>query len=96
MNFTWDEEKRKTNLIKHGLDFLDAETVFSGVTFTIEDDRFEYYEQRFKTIGMLFDQVVVIAHTERYDVIRIISMRKATKNEKRRYFQGFSDGLGAY
>ena len=79
MKFTWDETKRKTNLAKHGLDFVDAKIVFSGVTFTFEDDRFAYGEQRFITIGMLNGTVVVIAHTESNDEVRIIPMRKATK-----------------
>jgi uncharacterized DUF497 family protein len=91
MKFTWDEAKREANLVKHGLDFADAEIVFSGATFTFEDDRFDYGEQRFITIGMLYGKVVVIAHTERSDVIRIISMRKATKNEQKIYFKGFTN-----
>ena len=91
MKFTWDEAKGKTNLVKHGLDLADAEIVFSGATFTFEDDRFDYSEQRFITIGMLYSNVVVIAHTERNDVIRIISMRKATKNEQKIYFKGFTN-----
>ncbi|MEW5805058.1 MAG: BrnT family toxin [bacterium] len=81
MKFTWDEEKRKANLVKHGIDFADAKAVFAGATFTFEDDRFPYGEQRFITLGMLEGKVVVIVHTERNKVIRVISMRKATRNE---------------
>jgi uncharacterized protein len=91
MEFTWDESKRKSNLFKHGMDFIDAKAVFSGATFVFEDDRLSYGEQRFITLGMLEGVVVVIAHTERNDRIRIISMRKATKNEQKIYFQGFTD-----
>ena len=91
MKFTWDEAKRKTNLAKHGLDLADAKIVFSSATFTIEDDRFDYDEPRFITIGMLYGVVVVIAHTERNDEVRIISMRKATKNEQKIYFKGFTN-----
>ncbi len=58
MKFTWDEEKRKSNLAKHGFDFADAKKVFSDATFTFEDDRFDYGEQRFITIGILFDTIV--------------------------------------
>jgi uncharacterized DUF497 family protein len=90
MKFEWDEEKRKSNLSKHGFDFVDAQDVFKGVTFTFEDDRFDYSENRFITLGMLMDVVIVIAHTEQNDVIRIISMRKATKNEQKLFFKGFS------
>ncbi len=53
MRFTWDEAKRKRNLTDHGLDFVDAEQVFHGPTFTYEDDRFRYEEQRFLTLGLL-------------------------------------------
>ena len=99
MKFTWDEAKRKVNLInliKHGMDFADAKTVFAGATFTFEDDRFTYGEQRFITLGMLEGTVVAIAHTEQNDDIRVISMRKATKHERRIYFQGFANGLGTH
>ena len=89
MKFEWDETKRQTNLRDHKLDFVDAEIVFSGITFTFEDDRFEYGEDRFITLGLLREIVVVIAHTERKDTIRLISMRKATKNEQRLYFENF-------
>jgi len=85
MNFTWDEDKRQRNLKKHGLDFADAYKVFQGATFTFEDIRFEYHEQRFVTIGILED-VVVVVHTETEDEIRIISMRKASKHEQQLYY----------
>ena len=63
MKFNWHEKKRLSNLAKHGLNFADAYKVFAGPTFTFEDNRFNYDEQRFVTIG-LFDDVVVIVHTE--------------------------------
>jgi hypothetical protein len=91
MEFEWDEAKRQTNLGKRRLDFADAEIVFSGATFTFEDDRFEYGEDRYITLGLLNGMVIVIAHTERNEVIRIISMRKATKHEQQLYFQSFAD-----
>ena len=89
MKFEWDEAKRYTNLRNHKLDFADVEIVFTGITFTFEDDRFEYGEVRFVTLGLLREIVVVIAHTERNDMVRVISMRKATKNEQRLYFENF-------
>jgi uncharacterized DUF497 family protein len=87
VRFTWNDKKRKSNLKKHGIDFADAETIFGGLVLTFEDDRFDYEERRFLTVGMLSDIVVVIAHTETDEEIRIISMRKATKNEQKIYFQ---------
>lgn len=83
----WDENKRRINVAKHGFDFVGAETVFEGTTITIEDTRFEYAETRFITIGMWNARVVVIAHTEDEKKIRIISIRKATKNEEKQFLQ---------
>jgi uncharacterized protein len=42
----WDQRKRQANLKKHGFDFVDADAIFDGVTFTYEDDRIAYAEQR--------------------------------------------------
>lgn len=87
MKMVWDETKRRANIKKHGLDFADAALAFAGVTCTFEDARFDYDEQRFITLGMLHDTVVVIAHTESARELRVISMRKATKHEQTLYFQ---------
>ena len=81
MRFTWDEVKRKRNLKDHGFDFVDAKLVFAGATFTFEDDRFRYDEQRFVTLGLLDGVPVSIVHTEAKDCIHVISFRKATKRE---------------
>ena len=86
MRFTWSERKRAVNLREHGLDFLDAPRVFEGLTFTYEDDRVAYGEQRFITLGLLAGVPVSVAHTESDDEIRIISFRKATGREERRFF----------
>ena len=84
--FSWDESKRLPKLRKHGIDFRDAQKIFDGLTLTAEDDREDYGELRFLTLGLLEDQVVSVAHTERGQDIRIISIRKATKHEARFYF----------
>ena len=89
--FTWDEPKRRANLRKHGFDFRDAEQVFEGVTYTYEDDRLAYGEERFVTLGLLRDMVVSIVHTEQNDHIHVISMRKATRREREIYFESLSD-----
>ena len=81
MEFTWSETKRASNLKLHGLDFIDAALVFEGLTFTFEDDRFFYSEQRFVTLGLLAGIPVSIIHTETEHEIRIISFRKASKRE---------------
>ena len=87
MRFTWDEKKRTNNLQDHGLDFVDAQEVFAGLTFTFEDSRFSYSEQRFITFGMLNGLVVSVVHTETARDIRVISFRKATRYEQAIYFK---------
>jgi uncharacterized protein len=91
MQFTWSERKRAINLKEHGLDFIDAPRVFEGATYTFEDDRFVYGEQRFETLGLLAAVPVSIVHTEIEDEIRIISFRKATKREASLYYQQVQD-----
>lgn len=91
MRFSWDEKKRRLNLKQHGLDFVDAPSVFDGPTFTFEDDRFEYDEQRLVTLGFLGGIVVSIVHTESASRIRIISLRKATRNEEAILFKALQD-----
>jgi uncharacterized DUF497 family protein len=87
MRYEWDEAKRHANLRKHGIDFAGIERVFAGPTFTILDDRFEYDEPRFLTFGLLRSQAIVVAHTETDEVIRLISARKANKDEEAQYFK---------
>jgi uncharacterized DUF497 family protein len=86
MQFIWHEPKRQTNLKKHEMDFADAEQVFAGPTFTFEDDREDYGEQRWVTLGLLDAKVVVIVHTETAEEIRVISMREADKDEQLLFF----------
>ena len=95
VRFEWDEAKRESNILKHGIDFTDVENVFEDETVTILDDRFDYGEDRYITLGLLDARVVVIIHMETDAVIRIISARKATKNEEINYFKKVADRLGA-
>ncbi|MBF0421166.1 MAG: BrnT family toxin [Magnetococcales bacterium] len=85
MIFEWDEQKREINIRKHGIDFEDAKAVFEGCTITV-DDPGDYGEARFISTGMVRQHVMVVIHTERKGNIRIISARKATKNEQKTYF----------
>ena len=85
------ERKRRLNLARHGLDFVDAPVVFAGLTFTYEDDRFRYREQRFVTLGLLAGVPVSMVHTETAHEIRIISFRKATRGETRIYFESIRE-----
>jgi hypothetical protein len=87
MSYEWDERKRRTNVKKHGIDFIDVPELFDSDVVIIPDERFDYGEPRFIAIGILKNLVVVVAYTERDENIRIISARKATKNEQIYYFQ---------
>jgi uncharacterized DUF497 family protein len=93
MQIEWDEEKRKANLKSHGLDFVDVPTVFSGPTFTFEDDRFNYQEQRFVSLGLLQGIPVALVHTESPMLIRVISFRRATTHETAILLEEISDQL---
>lgn len=94
MLFEWNEAKRLTNIAKHGIDFEDYEAVFDGPTLTVEAQWASDEEQRFKTLGLLHGRLVSIIHTERAGVIRLISARKATFNERKIFSEHFPNGLG--
>ena len=88
MNFEWDEAKNLANLEKHGIDFVDVVDMFNYPMLTLEDCSVDYGEVRWIGIGYLRQLVSVVIYTERVgNSIRIISARKATKNEVRHYEQ---------
>ena len=82
---TFDPVKRAETLRARRIDFLDAETVFAGVTYTIPDERFPYPEDRFFTVGLLSGRMVIMIWTPSEGGQRIISMRKANAREQARY-----------
>ena len=86
MDFTWHESKRQANLKKHGVDFAVAERVFAGPTFTFEDNREDYAERRWVTLGLSGMKVMVVVHTEIEDEIRVISIREADNDEQLLFF----------
>jgi len=91
MRYSFDPAKQASNLKKHGYDLADARKVIeSGQTVTFEDHRFDYHEERFVTLGPLGDTLVVVITSELEEDIRIISMRKADKNEQTIYRKNIS------
>ena len=84
MKVEFDAAKRAGTLEQRGLDMARAGEVFEGATLTIEDDRMDYGETRYITIGFLDERMVVLVWTPRGDVHRIISMRKANDRENAR------------
>lgn len=85
MPITFDIAKRDKTLAERGIDFMDAALVFEGRHFTLADDRREYGEARFVTVGLLHERMVVMVWTPRGEARRIISMRKANEREQDRY-----------
>ncbi len=85
MEITFDEAKRQRTLSERGLDFANAEIIFSGLEFTWIDDRQEYSEVRYNTFGHLDGRLVALVWTVRDGTRRIISMRKANEREQARY-----------
>ena len=92
MRFEWDENKNERNLEKHGLSFETASLVFDDPNALSIPDRIENGEERWQTIGMIENIVIVmVAHTikleteSQEEIIRIISARKATRAERQEY-----------
>lgn len=82
----WDEAKRESNLKKHGLDFVDAATIFED-RFLVErnDTRREYGEMRVQATGFGQGKLMFVVYTRRGDLRRLISARLANRNERQRY-----------
>jgi hypothetical protein len=88
MGFEWDEAKNEINIRKHGIDFADVKDMFNHPMLTMLDEREDYGEERWIGIGWMQQLMGVVVYVERHeDTIRIISARKATKQEVRRYEQ---------
>ena len=94
MRWTWDQAKNEANLRAHGLSFVAAAFVFDDPMSATREDPYPY-EQRWRTIGMVGTQVVMVVHTwpdfdtkADEEVGRIISARKATRREREAYEEG--------
>jgi len=90
MEFEWNPDKAALNLEKHGVSFQEAATVFNDpLSMTFPDPDHSIGESRYVIIGLSrFGQLLVVAHTDRETKVRIISARKATRQERRFYEQG--------
>lgn len=87
MLITWDPNKAAANIRKHGVEFPEAATVFTDpLSTTFPSEEHSESESRFLTIGeSASGQLLVVAHTEEDDMIRIIGARKATRRERKFY-----------
>ena len=96
MGLEWDENKNRENLLKHGFDFTDAGQLFENPILVIPDIRKEYGENRWIGIGRMNNGIIaVIVFTEKESgTIRVISMRKASKKERKKYEGNIQNRLG--
>ena len=87
MKLDWDDAKRRTTLRTRGLDFADVGRIEWDAAIVLDDDRRDYGERRQVCLGLLHGQLVVVAYTFRDDALRVISMRGASRRERRIYDQ---------
>jgi uncharacterized protein len=87
MRFAWDPEKARRNLAKHGVSFAEGMSAFDDpLSLTVFEPDHSFEEDRFLLLGASRDgRLVVVAHTLREDAVRIISVRMATRSERRDY-----------
>jgi len=86
MRFEWDEKKNQQNIEKHSIDFAGAALIFLDADrIELVDDRKNYGETRFQTIGIVNNVILYVVYTIRGKYCRIISARRANKNERETY-----------
>jgi uncharacterized DUF497 family protein len=91
VGFEWDDEKRRSNLANHGIDFRDAiEALQDGNRIWGFDEEHSDSEERWWTLGMTHETILFVVTTVRAGVVRIISARKATRDEQRAYVESFA------
>ncbi len=91
MDGEWDEAKRRANIEKHGIDFVDAVEIFTGQFIETEDRRPDYGERRYRAVGQLGEQIIQVAYTWRSERRRIISARRAGRNDRRTYHASLAE-----
>ena len=87
MEIEWDNNKAASNLIKHKIDFEDAQNIFLDPNRLEREDKRDYSETRIQVIGIVNQVVLFVVYTKRNGRYRIISARRANKNERRQYYQ---------
>lgn len=87
--FEWDENKRLSNIRKHGLDFIDAVLVFGEQFVTWRSLGHE--EERWVAVAVLRGLEIAVVYTMRADVVRIISARRARTNEREKYYARYPE-----
>jgi uncharacterized DUF497 family protein len=94
MTFEWDEAKNRSNIRKHGLDFVDAEEMFRGLLIVDPDTREDYGEKRWHGIGSIRGRIAYVVFMEpNPETVRVTSLRKVTRRESRQYEKAIQDRL---
>jgi len=87
--FEWDEDKRQATIEDRGVDFLYAALIFEENTLTRKDDREDYGETRFISLGLIDDVPYIVVHTKRGENIRLISAWKGGRKDYEKYKNSF-------
>lgn len=88
MRYTWNPQKNRRNIAKHGIDLVDAARVFEGPVVEQVDEREDYGEVRIYAIGQVEGRILTVVYTDRKDdERRIISAWRAESHEQRLYWQ---------
>ena len=92
MEFIWNHSKAASNLRRHGISFHEAATVFSDpLSKTVYDPDHSVEENRYITVGISHcGRILMVAHSEQNDHIRLISARELTRRERRQYEEGIA------
>ena len=85
--FEWDTAKAAANLTKHRVSFVQASRIFAGPVLTRIDERMDYGEPRFTSVGEADGRCLVVVHTPRGASTRIISARRAISAERASYYR---------
>ena len=97
MRSEWDAVKNRANVRKHGFDFVEAEAMFRGLLIVSADLAVDYGEHRWQGIGAVGSGIAVVVFTLRdAETVRIISLRKANREERKEYENAFHDRLEAH
>lgn len=87
MNFEYDEVKRLETYKKHGIDILYAALIFENPVLTKRDDRKDYKEERFISLGVIDDEAYIVVHTSRNGINRLITAWKGGKRDTKKYWE---------
>jgi len=97
VRFEWDENKRRVNIVKHKVDFADVAEMFQGPMMVRSDLTNDYGEDRQIGYGVIKNRVMVLVFTEpKPDIIRVISLRKASKYEQEKFEKALRNRLGGH